>query len=109
MLMEETRSCVLHVCLQAGQTQSETCWHILTVLLPMQIEHPLTQQRHFVWFENPMVLRPLKETGLSSADERLFPRDCREGVRPAPPHDRCSCGTPGKPPAATFLNDGMCT
>jgi hypothetical protein len=50
-------------------------------MFPLQIEHPLTQQRHFVWFENPVVLRPLKETGLSSADERLFPRDCREGVR----------------------------
>jgi hypothetical protein len=61
----------------------------------MQIEHPLTQQRHFVWFENPMVLRPLKETGLSSADERLFPRDCREGVRHALPHDSCSC-TPAR-------------
>lgn len=46
-----------------------------------QIVHLLTGQRHYVWFENPTVLRPLKESGLSSADERLFPRDCREGVR----------------------------
>lgn len=46
----------------------------------MQVEHPLTHQRHHVWLENPMVLRPLKDSGLSSADERLFPRDCREGV-----------------------------
>jgi hypothetical protein len=67
-------------------------WHISTFVLRTQIEHPLTQQRHFVWFENPMVLRPLKETGLSSADERLFPRDCREGVRRALPLDGCTCG-----------------
>ncbi len=46
-----------------------------------QIEHPLTQQRHYVWLENPAIQKPLKDQGLSQADERLFPRDAREGVR----------------------------
>lgn len=47
----------------------------------MQIVHPLTGQLHYVWFENPTVLRPLKDSGVAATDERLFPRDCREGVR----------------------------
>ena len=50
-------------------------------LSAMQIEHPITKQTHRVWFENPQIGRPLKEDVAAGADRRLFPRDCREGVR----------------------------
>ena len=47
--------------------------------LHMQIKHPITKQSHRIWFENPYVGKPLKEIG-GGRHERLFPRDCREGV-----------------------------
>ena len=47
----------------------------------LQIEHPGTARRHRVWFENPRVARPVKDDAAGLADKRLFPRDCREGVR----------------------------
>jgi hypothetical protein len=53
-----------------------------------------------------MVLRPLKETGLSSADERLFPRDCREGVRTVP--DIMSLTHAPSPPSCDSV-DCKCT
>lgn len=41
--------------------------------------HPITQQTHRIWFENPFVGKPSKDAGGGKA-ERVFPRDCREGV-----------------------------
>jgi hypothetical protein len=34
-----------------------------------------------VWFENPRVARPLRDDAAGAADNRLFPRDCREEAR----------------------------
>lgn len=48
----------------------------------MQIEHPVTKQAYRFWFENAVVTRPIKdgEGSAASADQRLFPRECREAV-----------------------------
>lgn len=47
----------------------------------VQMMHPITKQRFRFWFENPNVGRPVKGEGLaSSADQRLFPQECRESV-----------------------------
>lgn len=43
----------------------------------VEVQNPLSHAKCQVWFENATVLRPLKEPGLTTADERLFPRDCR--------------------------------
>ena len=59
---------------------SSACLSVFQTAL--QIEHPITKQTHRVWFENPQIGRPLKEDVAAGADRRLFPRDCREGVRP---------------------------
>ena len=45
----------------------------------MQIVHPVTQQRHRIWYENPAIGRPLRDDG-GGRFERMFPRDCREAV-----------------------------
>ena len=51
----------------------------LSELWVLQILHPITKQSHRIWFENPVVGKPLKDVG-GGRHERLFPRDCREGV-----------------------------
>lgn len=55
-------------------------WYRAT-LGEVQVQNPLSHARCQVWLENANVLRPLKEPGLTTADERLFPRDCRVSVR----------------------------
>lgn len=42
------------------------------------VEHPLTKQRYTFWLENAVIGRPVKEDAASGADQRLFPRECRE-------------------------------
>ncbi len=49
-------------------------------MLGVQIEHTLTKKRHRVWFESPVLGRPVKDDATGVADKRLFPRDCREAV-----------------------------
>ena len=34
-----------------------------------------------MWFENPRVAKPVRDDASGAADNRLFPRDCREEVR----------------------------
>ena len=58
------------------------------VSLRLQIAQPGTTRRHRVWFENPRVARPLREDAAGAADNRLFPRDCREEARGV---TVCSC------------------
>lgn len=56
---------------------SQGLQEVVQRLEPVEIQSPLSDARCQVWLENPTMLRPLKDTGLSTADERLFPRDCR--------------------------------
>ncbi len=49
-------------------------------MLGVQFEHTLTKKRHRVWFESPVLGRPVKDDATGVADKRLFPRDCREAV-----------------------------
>jgi len=46
----------------------------------VQIHHPGTKQTYRFWFSDPHVAAPLKEDGLPSMDNRLFPWECREAV-----------------------------
>lgn len=55
-----------------------TCMHAWS-----QIEHPVSKQLHRFWLENPAVSKPVKEDAAAGADQRLFPRECREAVRAA--------------------------
>ena len=50
-------------------------------LLPPLLLH--SQRTHRFWFENPAVSRPIREESslAAGADQRLFPRECREAVR----------------------------
>lgn len=53
-----------------------------TILYLSQIEHPNTGKIFRFWLENAIVRRPVKEEAASvAADQRLFPRECRETVR----------------------------
>jgi hypothetical protein len=54
--------------------------HLIPVGALVQVLHPQTGDTHRVWLENPHVGRPLREDVMAVSDERLFPRDCREGV-----------------------------
>lgn len=51
------------------------------VLVPdAQFVHTVTNKQYRVWFESPVVGRPVKDDATGAADKRLFPRDCREAV-----------------------------
>ena len=55
---------------------------------------PCSNTRHRFWFENPVVGRPIREesaaAAMTSADQRLFPRECREAVSAGQP---CVCAS----------------
>lgn len=48
----------------------------------IELEHPITKQRHLFWFENAAVGRPVRDDVATINPRRhiLLPRDCREGV-----------------------------
>ncbi|KAK9845769.1 hypothetical protein WJX81_002042 [Elliptochloris bilobata] len=57
---------------------SEGLERVVQELHPVEFEHSLTKKQYRVWFESPVVGRPVKDDAVGAADKRLFPRDCRE-------------------------------
>ena len=47
----------------------------------MQVTHPVTKVAYKFWLSDPHVGKPIKEDAPATADNRLFPWECREAVR----------------------------
>jgi hypothetical protein len=56
------------------------CHHANWRLTLTQVTHPVTNHTYSFWLSNPRLEKPIKEDGASTADNRLFPWECREMV-----------------------------
>lgn len=57
--------------------------HVVAALEGVEVAHPSTGLVHRFWFENAAIGRPVKDdagSAAAAADQRLFPRECREAV-----------------------------